>query len=289
MTAPFPIAPQPQGVEAYIAPHALEIPERPGVHIPTFYARHPHTNPGEIKVTQGGVPLVGLDGEPFTVDRIPPERRWAVTDTGELLDQQDFHQKCVAIHIEWYTLQKQKNPTSNVRLPAEFKDSFVNVPAVAEYVKVEIDPEDPGKYIPMGYNRHATAGSKPQHLYDTKGEVGRSRMAVLIDTYHTHPEWLTDKEREDVQAHLGAAGGTSGVMEKLALLNDMLAKGQIDAVIHSRKVAELTGAAGSVAGTDCVEDAQVYTATCGRTFGTPNGMKIHAAKCKDCKAEDETE
>lgn len=232
----------PLGAAAFGQTTLKVIKDRNGAHIPSFYRMH--EDPAGTLVTQNGVPIPGVRGKlSFTVADVAPERRWAITESGEVLPQHVFESQLQLVREEWFAeVQKVKAPGDLSKEP---------IPTVQFYVSRTVDPTHPGRLIPIGFDENAKPDDGiERRLWDAKGEEyvsGDERLRLLVDAYHspTKRKVLKPWEIEEVERHLGgsqAPGDTQGLVSKLEELNAMLASGDITAAVHSRRVALLTGA-----------------------------------------------
>jgi len=192
-SAPFPAADNPFETRA-----PIKIEMR-GTVVPSFYLRHERDGAG-IVVKKSGVPLLPT----FTVDRVPPERRWAIRPDGELLEQAEFESLLERVYIEAgraYSHDGRQTPKWNPRNCA--------IPRVERYVSVEINPMKPSEFIPMGYRPRGVPGARqiPERYFDGQGEPVEARpMDVLLDCYYDDrmKKRLLPHEIEAVEKHLHA-------------------------------------------------------------------------------------
>ena len=240
MTSAFP---QPTPFDAF-APHvaAIPVPER-GTHIPGEYVRNPHHDLN-ITVTSNGLPLLGMDKAPFVVGQIAPERRWAVLEDGELMDQETFKSKKQQNVLEFYAMLQGLGSKD-----AKYMNKIENepIPAVAYYVSWCVDPQDKEKVLEIGFNPHATDGARSPQFHDTEGkQIEESRIDVLCKAYASRDgrKQMMAHEIQEVEAHLGveAAAGDVGVAGKLDILTEMHADGEISDEVYIKKVGQLAGA-----------------------------------------------
>jgi len=234
----------PLGDAAFASTDVRVIRERNFAHIPSFYT--PHTNPSEILVTQGGVPIAGARGKlSFTVADVAPERRWAIRESGEVMPQHVFESHLMRVREEWFEKVEKVKPPGDLQKEV--------IPSVQRFVTRTPDPSDPSRLIEIGFDPNAKPDpSGERRLWDAKGEesvAGGDRLRMLLDAYHspTLRKVLKKWEIEEVEAHLSGDGGAvvsgaSGLVAKLEELNAMLAAGDISREVHSRRVSLLTGA-----------------------------------------------
>lgn len=294
--------PNPQQASPFSAgAAAMLVPER-GTHIPAAYVRNPHADADNTTVTQFGLPLLGADGEPFVVSQVVPERRWAITESGELLAQVDFDAKKKQGVYEFYEALRQNGSpdakyTGNVdREP---------IPDVAYYVRWRVDPMDEEKVIEIGYDPNATDGAVVEKFHDNKGdEIMASRLEVLTKAFASKAgrDAMTAPEREEVELYLGieANSGGDGVAVKLELLTDLHKKGDLNGAAYLKAVSALTGSGGleladedehetppepEAVTVEVVSAAkQPTTALCGREgLKGSVGKKAHERRCAKCK------
>lgn len=239
MSAPFPGMMNPDPGENAIFQRAeiLVIEER-GVHVPSWYIRHEKDGDG-IVVTQNGVPFLPQ----FTVAQVPPERRWAIDPTGEVLPTQEFAKRFIEWREEWFT---KADPDVETRgIPQHWSAKNAHIPSVENFVKVQVDPRDRSKYIPMGYDPRKTAGALPDKLYDHEGEYveGEARVRMLIDQYRKDQTKLMPHEITEVENRLGIKSGPEGnALAQLELLTKLRESGAIDDATFASQASELLGA-----------------------------------------------
>lgn len=255
---------------------AIFIEER-GTHVPTFYIRH--QSPESIRVMRKGIPL--LPG--FTVAQVPPERRWAIGPDGNLLAQADFESRLTLAYEEAYTLIGQKVNGDPKREP---------VPDVARYVSVQIDPTNPSRFIPMGYDPNATLGRKPEKLFDRHGENPRNRMEVLKEAYSVNPANLLPSERAEVEREIGVST-SDPKLARLESLSADLASGRISADDYATTVSALMGHAivlkrqePAKATVQRRNKPTPITMACGKQLD-PRGKLWHVKKCQKCQESPE--
>ena len=174
---------------AYYNPkRPIYIHER-GTSIPAFYEPHTDLN---VTVRQDNVPVP----PGFTVHRVPPERRWAIRPSGELIPQIEF-ERLYMLHYEDHIRHMDGDEK---KVPG--KANCQPMPTVRAYVSVELDPRDPSKLIQMGYDPFPKPQKEAnQTLYDADGEnpvSGDDRMKMLCDAYEENPDALTDLELREV-------------------------------------------------------------------------------------------
>lgn len=104
------------------------------------------------------------NGEPikpgFTLSEVAPERWWAVTSTGEIMDQLTFNSFHERVFIETYTLHGQPIPESGLR----------EIPAVANYVNRRVSGRDASRLeiITRGYEGDP---DPVRPIYNANGEL----------------------------------------------------------------------------------------------------------------------
>jgi hypothetical protein len=163
MSAAYPIANDP-----FQRSTSIKIEER-GTIIPSFYVRHENDGAGLV-VTKNGQPLLPR----FTVFEIPPERRWAILPSGELMDQRDFEEKLSQVYVEGSKAYSHDGNTTN---RGNVKNEYY--PRVEKYVSVKIDPSNPTRFVHIHYHPDATRGKKPDVLYTSEGEPAGDRLELL--------------------------------------------------------------------------------------------------------------
>jgi hypothetical protein len=269
---------------------AIPVEER-GTHIPASYVRNPHHDPEHTVVKRGDVPILGVDGEPFMVSQVVPERRWAITEDGNVLDGEHFRAAKQAGVLEFYEMLR-----ANGHPDAKHEGKIDNepIPDVAYYVSWGIDPFDDGKVLEIGFDPNATDGAVVKRFHDRKGdEIMSSRIEVLCQAYASTSSrtQMTDSERAEVEQHLGivAATGTDGVAAKLEVLTDLFEAGSLSDDDYLKAVALLTGGdpvAVEVAPEKPVSAAkQPTTALCGKADCKGEvGKKAHERRCDKCIA-----
>lgn len=246
MSAPFPETALPQASPAAAHHGAAQVIEERDDFVPPWYV--PHETPGLIRVTENGKPVP----PGFTVADVLPERRWAIQPDGELLSGLDFKEQYLNKCELWFrycSIEAKQGIT--VRGPhKDWSRHRVYVPSPRDYVCVQVDPTDPRREIPLGFDPHATEGARPDTLYDGEGEEvakGHDRMKLLIRAYRETPEKLTAKETEEVEAHLKGRSGAGMTSEQVRLqaqieaLTRMRAEGRLTADEHSAQMAQLFG------------------------------------------------
>lgn len=271
---------------------AIYIAER-FTHIPAFYVRTPHLDAMNTQVTQNGNPLLGLDKKPFVVAQVAEERRWAIQADGEVLPQVEFAAMLEKVRMEYYAvLRTQGHP--NAGYPEHNDPARDYIPAVARYVSWRVDPEDNTKLIQIGYDKHATAGAKPEAFVDNQGErLAESRMETLTRAYHDSNlrARLTAREKEEVEAHLDLkGGGTDEIASKLQILTELRNSGDLDDEAYIAKVAALTGApapkrlAPSKPPKKVKAERPEVPAMCGKVCKGDFGRRAHERQCEKCLA-----
>lgn len=248
--ASAPIPPQlsrsgdPLGEAAFRDTSIRVVPERNGAHIPSFYIQH--EDPSGTVVTQDGVPIPGVGDKKlgFTVADVAPERRWAITESGEVLPQHVFESKLLLTREEWFERVAKLKP------PGDLKKETVK--AVKDFVSVTPDPVNPARLIPIGFDPNAKPDPEAvKRLYDSKRDEfyeGDERLEMLLDAYE-NPKmqgklkpWEVDEVEDYLRRRGRHVGGTNDLATKLEQLNELLASGDITPEVHSRRVAGLTGA-----------------------------------------------
>jgi len=244
MSSAFPTPEQPDA----FSPAAVAIPiEDRGVHIPAFYVRNPHRNP-KLVVTQDGLPLLGMDKKPFTIAQVAPERRWAVLEDGNVMNQTDFDAAKKKGVFEYYEMLRARgNPDAKY----SGKIDCEPIPAAAEYVAWRVDPEDATKLLQIGFDPNATDGARAKQFHTREGEaIEATRLDVLCQAFATEAgrKQMTDAEIAEVEAHVGvrASAGGDGVAAKLEMLTDLKNAGSLSDEAYIDAVSKLTGAGGTV-------------------------------------------
>jgi hypothetical protein len=288
MSAPFPHDPH---AEAFAPQSVVKIKDRP-FHIPTFYKRH--EDPAGIVVKQDGLPLLSDSKREFTVADVPPERRWAIRENGEIISKDEFKRLLTHVREEWFRLV-QTDGKEVGQVPPHWNPNREKVPSVRQYVSVMVDPRKPSRLIPMHYDPNATRGARPDTLYDKDGEnpiSGDARIEILCHQYAQDKTRLLDHERKEVEAHLGIAAdaGTGGVVAKIEELTSMFTAGEITDSVYAKRVAALTGKETvAVEGTPAVaESVSVETEEVARSSAKgldvrslmPCGLKVHNTKAQ---------
>jgi hypothetical protein len=290
--------PTPQASSLGLVARAIEIPER-STHIPAFYVQRPHQNPESITVTKDGVPLLGTDGRPFTdgvpllgtdgrpftVSQVAPERRYAIGHDGEVIPVNDFSEIHKQVHLEFYSLAREKNP--DVKFTGDI--NLIPIPNPEHWVKWRIDPENDQKLLEIGFDPHATAGAKPDHFVDSEGEdVEGDRLEHLCAAYAS-PKLraaLTTSERAEVEEHLGieeAVDITSGVAGKLEQLTELHEEGSLSTEKYLEKVRALTGVAPSPTPPPEPPPPPVtFESKCGKPCKSLAGKLAHERRCEVC-------
>jgi hypothetical protein len=225
---------------SFQASHVVVIHER-GVHIPSFYERHP--NPSEITVRENGLPILSL-GKPFTVADVAPERRWAIGLEGEVMPQHVFTSNLERVRYEYY----QRAFDAPQKPPGDL--SKYHVPAVKQYVSMTVDPITPSRLKPIHYDAAAKAPSDAQALYDANEDrliMGSERLAILRAAYND-PATRDKLRPEEVALVEEANGGStdpvrgeSDLMQRLVDLNAKLQAGDLSREEHAAQVSALTG------------------------------------------------
>lgn len=210
--------------------------------IPSFYV--PHTDPEHTIVKQGGVPLLSPNGRPFRVSEMPVERRWAVTNSGELLTFEAFRTRWEQKYYEEFEALGADNPDTR---PSPGKPENRGIPNIRDYVSVQPSPEDPWRLEPMHYVAHPTGDRpKPQVLYDPTGENPKPRAEALAAAYADPKARSAMKQEEIDEVEQGRGPETRrrlSLTEKLDRLNQQLVNGEIGHRAHANAVARLVGKA----------------------------------------------
>jgi hypothetical protein len=261
-------------------------------HVPTFCPWQNKTieQMKEVTICCNGIPITDLKRKPITVDRIAPERRWAVMESGEILEQHRFHELFLAKWREWYRLAY--NPP--VKPPS--KDSLEPVPAVTEYVRFEVDPKAPNNCRMIGYDPEEGKGRRPTQLFDRNGENARPYDEVILEQYDKDPSKLKKHEREYAEKLRGHSSGLDAVQlkAKLDVLVSLMSQGKLTAEEFAIQAAAISGANLISTKVDAPKSVEVNIESskeedslscdqCGRHIGTAQGVKLH--KTRWCKAK----
>jgi len=271
---------------------AILVKER-GTIIPSWYVRNPHRDPNLV-VKRGGLPLLGMDKEPFTISQVAPERRWAVDEDGELMNQTDFDAAKKKTIFEFYeTLQANGHPDARYVGNVDREP----IPDVAYFVSWRIDPEDPTKLLEIGFDPNKKPGDVPKRYHTSDGDViDASRMDVLCKSYHDPAlrSKLTPEEIAEVEQSLGvkASDGGSAIAAKLEQLTELRASGALSDEDYIANVAKLTGTgapteppAKTNGAAAPAEDEPAVLAACGKAgLKVPNGLAAHERRCTKCRA-----
>lgn len=182
-----------------------------GQHIPSWYnaaihfplddAGRPYPDgPARIQVKSHGLPLLGMDGKPFSVAEVPVERRFAIASDGEVIDQSDFEAQYLQRIEEFYQLKKLENP--DVRYDGSVKRE--PVPNVVHYVTQQINPEDETQVFEMHYDPYKTRGSKPKTLAGQNEDEDLPYMEALVLAYMNPAsrKKMRPAEISEVEEHL---------------------------------------------------------------------------------------
>lgn len=274
-----------QGAELFARREVIRIPER-GVHVPSWYDPSIHPRAHEIVIKKKGIPLM-----PTTyVAQVAPERRWAIGGDGELLPQHVFTNQFRQWRIEAfkYSDDKPQKP------PMGWKPTAEPVPRVDRFVSMKVDPQNPKNpsLVPIHYDPKATAGTKPEYLYDAKGEGRRKRMDVLIETYGEEPQRLTQPEREEVENVLAARriseGGPIPIkQEPTGIPVAEMSLAQIEA-LYEAKLKEAENEEPQVAmappapKTPKPRNVDRKLRPCGKEI-SKNGFRFHRDACSTCQ------
>ena len=160
-----------------------------GTSIPSFYEPHSDLR---VMVRQDGIPVP----PGFQLGDVPPERRWAVRPSGELIPQIEF-ERLYLLHYEEHIRYMDGDPK---KVPG--KANCQPVPTVQAYVCVQLDPRDPSKLITMKHDPFPKKVKQAnQTLYDADGEnpvSGDARIQMLMDAYEKDPDSLTELELREV-------------------------------------------------------------------------------------------
>jgi len=279
-----------------MAAPALVFHERK-THVPTWCPWQTKS-PEEMRavtVKANGVPL----RPGFSVDRVAPDRRWAIQDDGEVLPQNLFERDHLRKYREWFRVAY--NPPA--RIPG--KETCEPVPNVLEYVSFEVDPTDSSRLRQIGYDPHANRGRRPTHLVDKNGENPRPYDEVILEQYDRDPSKLKESERKYAASLRGerSDAGAPELHAKLKLLAELRQTGAISDSEFAKQAIRLTGAkliqAPDPAATpDPAPDAQPEPATkaaflesgeslacgiCGKKLPTEKGRTLHERFCKNKK------
>jgi hypothetical protein len=222
-----------------MAAPALVFHERKN-HVPSFcpwQTKRPEEMK-EVVIKLNGMPILDHKRVPITVDRIAPERRWAVRETGEVLEQHIFKDRYLAKWREWFRVAY--NPPA--RIPS--KDENEPIPNVTEYVRYEVDPTNPRSCRLIGYDPHEGKGRRPTVLTDSNGENPRPYDEVLLEQYDRDPSKMKEEERRYAAALRGDKPGMRAVeiAAELKLLTELFSKGKLTAETFAQEAAKLTGA-----------------------------------------------
>ncbi len=271
--------PQPQGTSPFgQLVSAIPVPDR-NTHIPAWYVRNPHRNPGETVVTSSGIPLLGVDKKSFVVAQVAEERRWAILEDGELMDQVQFAAKLGDVRFEYIEMLKQQG--RNASFVGDMNLEYV--PSVSKYVSVCADPEDNTRLGDIGYDPHAGEGRKPEQFVNSEGDsIGEARIDTLTDSYHNRKlkKLLSPSEIAEVEAHLGVSGddGDDGIAGKLEMLKQMKTEGTLTDKQYVKQVASLTGSAAKPKA-----PKETLLSRCGKECRGLAGKTTHERNCGKCK------
>ncbi len=148
-------------------PYELPASHRPiierGTYIPAWYKEH--TDLGVRVVDQNGGDLG------FTVADVLPERRWAISQSGRLIGEQEFENR----YRDWIgrITVKDGRIISMGAVNKYFDVTLETVPPIDDFVDAKLDPMRPGelRYVPIGYNNAvALSRTKIRPIYNVMGE-----------------------------------------------------------------------------------------------------------------------
>jgi hypothetical protein len=209
MSTPFP-SQSVQGIG--FRPRLEDLMTPRGVHVPSWYDPKTHYDPNpeaedggltpdKIVVTQGGIPLLGVDKKSFTVAEVPIERRWAIGRDGEVFEKAKYREGCHRIVNDLYELRRVTQPHVKYEGDVQKEPSY----SIKDYVSMMVDPEDDEKLIPMHYDPHKTRGAVPEQLASTSGDkvTYKPRLDSLLEAYANPAtrERMRPDEIAEVRAH----------------------------------------------------------------------------------------
>lgn len=211
--------------------------------IPSFY--QPHRDPHGTTVKVKGIPLLSPNKRPFTVGEIPVERRWAVREDGELLDETEFRSGYERWYYEWFNALAFENPDSQ---PSPGKPENRGIPTARNYVSVQPSLAEPWHLEPMHYEPHPKGDRpKPDALYSRKSDEMIDRREALALAYAdpNARRSMRPEEIEEVEAMMGQTSErpAGDVADKLERLQAQLIAGEISPKNYAYRVSLAVGKA----------------------------------------------
>ncbi len=200
---------------------------------------------------------VHLNSEPlgFKVSDVLPERRWAILETGDIMDQRSFEDD----YLRYMT---------GFGLPSFVDPKFEPMPRAERFVAKTFDPVDPRRLMDIGFDPLKPAEQSLEAKHDQEGNVSRHYL----------------EEQKAAQ----------GKLSKIDLLNDLLAKGAITKEQFAEMVGGITTEADELPRaahkSNCVEPVSepksdlgpVAIALCGAEKKPGASIRMQEMKCKRC-------
>jgi len=185
----------------------------------------------------------------YKVSDVLPERRWAIQESGEMLDQREFE-------------DQYKKYLSGFALPATFDINAEAIPLVHRYVGVKLDPVSEGSLIAMDYDPFKKKTAVSDAKYNQQGEVSVHYL----------------KEQQE----------KSDKLVRMEQLSGLLKQSIISQETYLRLVDEL-GAVKEPGKVEAApepqpepEPKQMVTSLCGVERPAGNSIRMHERKCKKC-------
>ena len=127
------------------------IPER-GTYVPSWCPWDTQKWPTHVDVAQDKI-MLG-----YKVSDVLPERRWAIQENGDMLDQRAFE-------------DQYKKYLAGFALPATVDINAEAIPRVERYVGVKIDPIAAERLVEMDYDPFKKSPVVPEAKYNQDGEI----------------------------------------------------------------------------------------------------------------------
>jgi len=218
------------------------IPER-GTYVPSWCPWDTQKWPTYVEVSQEKVTLG------YKVSDVLPERRWAIQQNGDMLDQRAFE-------------DQYKKYLSGFALPATVDINAEAIPRVERYVGVKIDPIAPERLVEMHYDPFKRSPVVPEAKYNQEGEISVH--------YLQEQQEKTDK------------------LVRMEQLSGLLKDSIISQETYLRLVDEL-GPVKEPEKVETApepqpepEPKQMVTSLCGVERPAGNSIRMHERKCKKC-------
>jgi len=216
------------------------IPER-GTYVPSWCPWDSQHLPTHVEVSCEKK-MVG-----YKVSDVLPERRWAIQESGEMLEQREFE-------------DRYKKYLSGFALPATFDINAEAIPLVHRYVGVKLDPVSEGRLIAMDYDPFKKKTAVSDAKYNQQGEVSTH--------YLKEQQEKTDKLVRMEQLSGLLKQGIVTQKQYLKLVDEMDPVEPEPVVASNQPVSEKT--------------VEMVTSLCGVEKPAGNSIRMHERRCKKC-------